>query len=94
MAKDIYDKLKIIPELIKTYWAIIIMCGGLSTGGWQWWDKQDVIIEAKQKSNKAVHEVTVAFQNVMIEMEPKEIIVKSTCGNCGNYLNQHIKEFH
>jgi len=43
---------------------------------------------------KAVREVAEGFQAAMIEIEPKEVIVRPTCNPCGSYLNQHIKEFH
>lgn len=43
---------------------------------------------------KAIREVTEGFQAAMIENEPKEITVKSTCSPCGPYLNKHLKEYH
>lgn len=90
MSKDIYDKLKIIPELVKTYWMILIMVGSVSTGGWQWWDKQDAVTEAVQKGNKDVHEVTVAFQREMIKVEPK----KAECNQCATFINEHKRKEH
>jgi len=63
MAKDIYDKLKVIPELIKSWWVLIPMIiaafGGGGTGIYQYFDKQEVVVK----------EVTKAFQDMLAEHE-------------------------
>lgn len=87
MAKDIYDKLKIIPELVKTYWAIIVMFGGLSTGGWQWWDKQDYKAE-NIASQKQIAEIARHYAAL------KTVTVKSNCNKCMNEVIKLRKEFH
>jgi len=45
----------------------------------------------KHAEIKAVQE---QITNIANHYRPKEIIVKSTCGNCGSYLNHHLKEYH
>jgi len=73
MAKDIYDKLKVIPELIKSWWVLIPMIiaafGGGGTGIYQYFDKQEVVVKAEKTKNIAVHEVTKAFQDMLAEHE-------------------------
>jgi hypothetical protein len=68
--------------------------GSLSTGGWQWLDKYDIKRQADIDKDKAIHEVAEGFHAAMIAIEPKEVVIKSTCNPCGFYLNKHIKDLH
>jgi len=94
MAKDTYDKLKILSEVLKNNWPLILMCLTALGSGITNMNQYFVGQNYEAEKNKAIHDVTIGFQNAMIEIEPKEIIVKSTCSPCGSYLNQHLKEYH
>jgi len=103
---DFHTWVKDLPGIIKSYWLLIPMFlatfGGLSTGGYHWLDKTDI----QENTNRAIHEVAVRFQKAMTEIDPKQIIVKSSCSKCGGYFGKivdkkineynvrHIDEIH
>jgi len=92
--KDAWDKFKISSDALKANWPIILIClTGLSsaaTNMGQYFTNQD--LEASKV--KAVRDVAIGFQAAMVEIEPKAVVVKSTCNPCGNYLIRHEKEYH
>jgi len=87
---DFHTWVKDLPGIIKSYWLLIPMFlatfGGLSTGGYHWLDKTDI----QENTNKAIHEVAVGFQKAMTEIEPKQIIVKSSCSKCSGYFGKIV----
>jgi len=87
MAKDIYDKLRLIPELVKTYWMIAVMLGSLSTGGWHWWDKQDYKDE-QAAAQKQIAEIANHYA------APKTVTVKSNCDKCMYEIKRLREEYH
>jgi len=92
--KDKWDILKIISDAFATNkWLFIACLTGISSMGvnlGQLFESQN----QEAEKVKAIREVAIGFQNLMIEIEPKEVIVKSTCNPCGSYLNHHLKEYH
>ena len=89
---DTFTWIKSLPDMIKSYVMLIpwLLTGlGAVTGGYQYFDKQDVIEKSAIEKNTAVREVATAFQSMTVEPEPKP-----NCSNCSILLNSHIKEQH
>lgn len=89
--KDRYDKIKILSEVLKNNWPLVLICfGGLSslaTNATQFATNSDHEAEAK-----AAQEQIATIANHYAATTPK--IVKSSCGDCSILLNSHIKELH
>jgi len=90
--KDVYDKLKVISDIVKdNKWLVLIAFTGLSsmaTNAGQFISS----LSYEEDKAKAIHEVATGFQSAMIEIEPK--VVKSTRSPCGSYLDKHLKMEH
>ncbi len=92
--KDAYDKIKILSEVLKNNWPILVLAftalSSMATNAAQFMNNAD--LEAEKI--KAVREVAIGFQTAMIEIEPKKVVKKSTCGQCKNLIKSHEGEYH
>lgn len=89
--KDAYDKLKILSDILKNNWPMILMgltalSSGLTNLNQYFIGEEDDLIK-----NAMAEQITILAKPYV---KPKEITVKSTCNPCGSYLNNHIKEYH
>lgn len=108
MAKDIWDKLKILNIDYKVLILIFTAISGLSTGGYQWWDKTEVAQQAKidvSEKQKVVdtviaeHEYTkkqvAEVAKYYIETTtPKIVIEQSGCPECDERLDNSVKKLN
>lgn len=90
--KDSYDKLKILSEVIKNNWPLVLICftglSSLATNAAQMVTNQDLEIEQKASQEQIA---TIANHYTTT---PKIAVQKPNCGNCSILLNSHIKELH
>lgn len=92
---DTFTWIKSLPDMIKSYVMLIpwLLTGlGAVTGGYQYFDKQDVIEKAVAEKNTAVREVATAFQSVITELEPEK--KGSDCGQCAVFIRNHQQKEH
>ena len=93
--KDAWDKFKISSDALKANWPLILMgltalSSGLTNLNQYFIGEEDDLIK-----NAMAEQITVlADTYVKSKPEIKTVTVKSTFGNCGYYLNQHLKEYH
>ena len=81
---DAYTWIKSLPSILRDYGLMIVALsstvGGLSTGIYQYFDKQEVEAE----KIKAIHEVAAGFQSVLAEKPQKQEVRQPACGKCDN----------
>ena len=91
MAKEFYDWIKLA---LDNKWLVMLLFTGLSSAATN-------VVQLKTNMNKeaekqqAIREVATGFQQVMVEIEPKEKIVhKSDCGICVKLIKDHERRLH
>lgn len=90
---DTYTWIKGLPDIIRSYALLIVSMLaviGSSTGGYQYFDKQNVI----EEKNQDIREVATAFQSELAEKTEKPQTRNATCGTCAILINKHKKELH
>jgi len=90
MAKEFYDWIKLA---LDNKWLVIACFTGISSMGvnlGQLFESQN----QEAEKIKAIREVAIGFQNAMIEIEPKEVVVKYNCNQCLNEVRRLRKEYH
>lgn len=91
MAKELFDWIKLA---LDNKWLVILLFTGLSsaaTNAVQF----NTNLNKEAEKQQAIREVATGFQQVMVEIEPKEkIVYKSNCGTCQVLMDKHLKRFH
>lgn len=92
--KDAYDKLKILSEVLKNNWPMIILaCTALSsmmTNASQYMTNSDHEIEKKASQEQ----IAAIANHYAATTTPKIVVQKSPCGDCSILLNDHIRRLH
>jgi len=89
MAKEFYDWIKLA---LDNKWLVMLLFTGLSSAATN-------VIQLNTNLNKeaekqqAIREVATGFQQVMVEIEPKEKIT-SDCGICAKLIKDHERRLH
>jgi len=94
MSKDSYDKLKIVSEVLKNNWPILVIAftalSSMATNASQYMTNTDH--EAEQQASQ--EQIAMIANHYAVTTTPKIVVQKSSCGNCGLFIKRHEGEFH
>jgi len=94
MAKDKWDKIKVISDVVKDNKLFVAMLftslGSMATNANQYMNNSDLEISSQQ----AVHDVAKGFQAVLAEKQDKPQVKVRTCSNCSNLIISHESRYH